>query len=495
MPSTVAPVPSTVAPVSLRARMRAQRKAGETRRHDAPRVIIADEVSEDVQAPPAPPMSAAPTPQRSAVRADSPVPTTRTERASASPFEAADAANDARSAVDEHDQDVEALALTLRRGRVHGRILAAAVVTVGAILLIVALSGDNTPVTLDAPQPVAAAPTTPEPGPVPDAPLREPGPTAAAPAPSLPSSTQRRAEPTAVPVETDPAPAAGAVATSDETPPATTDPAVPGSAPESPTVAAEEPSAPAAAPTAPAVAIVAAPEPAAAEPTPTAGRVAADVEPGPVPSTPHSVVASAAGLPTTETPAPAPAPDEDPVEVTPPEAPTALVAVAHAGLEAAFAGFDSADRHPVDAPPGDAAADEAPELAANDETEAAAQAAPVAEVTPRDDERPSALADEASPARTLIGDEARRRDNPATGAEWYAAGRRLASTSPRDALYALRRAVTHGYSVAYRDIGRIEAERGNRTAALTAYRRYLAARPSGGDAARIRAQITRLGGR
>jgi regulator of sirC expression with transglutaminase-like and TPR domain len=87
-----------------------------------------------------------------------------------------------------------------------------------------------------------------------------------------------------------------------------------------------------------------------------------------------------------------------------------------------------------------------------------------------------------------------RRDNPSTGAEWYAAGRRLASTSPRDALYALRRAATHGYAVAYRDIGRLEAARGDRAAAVTAYRRYLAARPSSGDAARIRKQIGRLGG-
>ncbi len=169
-------------------------------------------------------------------------------------------------------------------------------------------SGEDPPVPIAQPEPVA-----PEPAPEPEAPPPAPAPEPIAPAPEPAAPTAPAPEPAPEPVAPAPAP-------EPEPPAPAPEPVVPAPEPVAPTTPAPEPVAPApepVAPTAPAPEPVAPPTAPAPEPAPTAPESAPQPEPSP-----ESVPVPASA------PAPAPetTPAPQPAEPAPPPAPVAAPA-------------------------------------------------------------------------------------------------------------------------------------------------------------------------
>jgi len=443
------PPPPPLSTTELRARLRARREAERARvATPRPSIILADGV--EAATDDGPPM--------------------------ASPFDddADDDALEARRERADHEHDVEALALTVHRARLRRRLTTGAVVVAGAVAaFVIAQPPDRAP-RLEAPQtaetgtrpaepgPTPGTPTAAEPGPVPSS---EPAPAGGGPA-ATPTDDVAPAEPEP------PLPEPVAAAPADPVAMATTEPRA------APPVAAAAPE------TEESAALVAPPAEATRGPEPSDPLgppdpvvvAAATSPPAPEIGDPGSVAGSSEGV----TPAPAPA---EPGPLGPPEP------VVVAG--------------PGNAPAPSAATEANEDLTATaHELASAASSALTAATTPDDDADPEPTAETEGPSLTRsaappAGAERGRRGhaNPTSAADWYAAGRRLSTTSPRDALYAFRRAATRGYAVAYREIGRLEAARGRSAAAVAAYRRYLRSYPRARDAERVRERIVALGGR
>lgn len=76
----------------------------------------------------------------------------------------------------------------------------------------------------------------------------------------------------------------------------------------------------------------------------------------------------------------------------------------------------------------------------------------------------------------------------------YKRAREVHSSDPGEALKLYQQAATKGYSRAWRQIGSLYTQRGDKTSAITAYKKYLSLSPGAADAEVIRNTIIRLGG-
>ncbi len=76
----------------------------------------------------------------------------------------------------------------------------------------------------------------------------------------------------------------------------------------------------------------------------------------------------------------------------------------------------------------------------------------------------------------------------------YKRAREVHGSDPGEALKLYQQAATKGYSRAWRQIGSLYTQRGDKTNAITAYKKYLSLSPGAADAEVIRNTIIRLGG-
>ncbi|MEZ4265274.1 MAG: FHA domain-containing protein [Myxococcota bacterium] len=104
---------------------------------------------------------------------------------------------------------------------------------------------------------------------------------------------------------------------------------------------------------------------------------------------------------------------------------------------------------------------------------------------PKPEPKPEAAKPEPKPEAAKAGGSAE---------DLYKRAREVHGSDPGEALKLYQQAATKGYSRAWRQIGSLYTQRGDKTSAITAYKKYLSLSPGAADAEVIRNTIIRLGG-